>query len=124
MPKANINSIGFWYNNRNESRWIDQENGLLDYDAKNMMHTFRLLYSGLNIIKYGESLVRFSGCKLEELMLIRKGTFSYEQLIEKAQKLFSELDALGNKSKLPNFANKDKISQLLLDMTNMWEDNA
>ena len=100
---------------------MDQEKGLLDYDAKNMMHTFRLLYSGLNIMRNGEPLVRFSGEKLAELMAIRQGQFKYEELIEKSQMLFEELASLREKSVLPETADKDKIRDLLLEITDMWE---
>ena len=110
-----------WRQNRNEARWVDQEKGLLDYDAKNMMHTFRLLYSGLNIMRNGEPLVRFSGEKLAELMAIRQGKFKYEELIEKSQILFEELSSLREKSALPETADKDKIRDLLLEITDMWE---
>ena len=110
-----------WRQNRNESRWVDQEKGLLDYDAKNMMHTFRLLYSGLNIMRNGEPLVRFSGENLAELMAIRQGKFKYEELIEKSQILFEELSSLREKSALPETADKDKIRDLLLEITDMWE---
>lgn len=100
---------------------MDQEKGLLDYDAKNMMHTFRLLYSGLNIMRNGEPLVRFSGDKLTELMAIRQGQFKYEELMEKAQILFEELSSLRDSSTLPEFADREKISDLLLEITDMWE---
>jgi predicted nucleotidyltransferase len=110
-----------WRQNRNESRWVDQEKGLLDYDAKNMMHTFRLLYSGINIIRNGEPLVRFTGEKLTELMAIRQGKFPYDKLLEKSQILFEELASLRENSTLPETADKEKISNLLLEITNMWE---
>ena len=110
-----------WRQNRNEARWVDQEKGLLDYDAKNMMHTFRLLYSGLNIMRNGEPLVRFSGEKLAELMAIRQGQFKYEELMEKAQILFEELSSLRDSSTLPEFADRVKMGDLLLEITDMWE---
>ena len=110
-----------WWQNRNEARWVDQEKGLLDYDAKNMMHTFRLLYSGLNIMRNGKPLVRFSGEKLAELIAIRQGQFKYEELMEKAQMLFEELSSLRDSSTLPEFADREKISDLLLEITDMWE---
>ena len=110
-----------WRNERNESRWRDQEAGLLDYDAKNMMHTFRLLYSGLNIMRNGEPLVRFSGAKLKELIAIRQGKFRYEELIEKAQNLSNELDASRGHSMLPEVADRRIIGEFLLEITDMWE---
>ena len=110
-----------WRRERNEARWQTQERGSLDYDAKNLMHTFRLLYSGLNIMLSGEPLVRFSGARLEELMAIRRGEFSYEKLIEKAQKLAEELESLRTRSTLPETSDRLKIGNLLLEITDMWE---
>jgi len=110
-----------WYKERNPSRWQKQESGELDYDAKNLMHTFRLLYSGLNIMTCGVPLVRFEGEKLAELRAIRAGSFSYAELIEKAQSLSEKLEALRTSSTLPETADRKRINQLLLDITATWE---
>ena len=64
-----------WRANRNETRWQEQEEGSRDYDAKNMMHTFRLLLSGQNILEQGTPLVRFEDEKLEFLKKILNGFF-------------------------------------------------
>ena len=80
-----------WRRHRNDARWRSQESGEMDYDAKNLMHTFRLLYSGLNIMKFGEPLIRFSGEKLRELMAIRAGKFTYDELLAKVAVLSDEL---------------------------------
>ena len=110
-----------WYKERNASRWQQQESGELDYDAKNLMHTFRLLYSGLNIMTCGVPLVRFEGEKLAELHAIRAGNFSYAELIEKAQSLSEKLESLRTSSSLPETADRERISRLLLDITEKWE---
>ena len=110
-----------WRQNRNESRWRDQELGVLDYDAKNMMHTFRLLYSGLNIMRRGEPLVRFSGEKLDELLAIKQGKFSYTELMDRAQALADELAGLRERADLPETADRGQIGKLLLEITEMWE---
>ena len=72
-------------------------------------------------MRNGEPLVRFSGKKLAELMAIRQGKFKYEELIEKSQILFEELASLREKSALPGTADKEKIRDLLLEITDMWE---
>ena len=86
-----------------------------------MMHTFRLLYSGLNILRHGEPLVRFSGGTLAELLAIRQGKFSYADLIVKAQSLADELAAMRGHCALPESADRGKIGDLLLETTEMWE---
>jgi len=110
-----------WRNKRNESRWRNQESGESDYDAKNLMHTFRLLYSGLHIIRFGEPLVRFSGEILQELMNIRNGLCLYDELLNKVAMLTSELERLRLCSTLPECADHAAIDRLLLDITNQWE---
>ena len=119
--KAQHKQYWIWRQSRNESRWLDQERGMLDYDAKNMMHTFRLLYSGLNILRHGEPLVRFSGEMLEELKAIRQGRFRYAELIAKAQKLSDELASLREHCVLPETADNKKVGDLLAEITEMWE---
>ena len=110
-----------WRRTRNEARWHTQEAGLLDYDAKNLMHTFRLLYSALNIIESGEPIVRFSGGKLQELRDIRAGRFCYDELVSKAETLSERLASERNSSPLPETSDISIIDGLLLEITNKWE---
>lgn len=121
--KAEHRQYWEWRNNRNEARWRTQESGELDYDAKNLMHTFRLLYSGLHIMQFGEPLVRFSGDKLQQLMAIRNGLFTYDELVGKVSKLTEELESLRITSILPKTADFAEIDQLLLAITNQWEED-
>jgi predicted nucleotidyltransferase len=86
-----------WVNNRNEKRWQNQEKGLLDYDAKNMMHLFRLLYSGENILITGEPIIEFTGEKLELLVNILNGNYEYEELIALANKKLVKMENLYSK---------------------------
>jgi uncharacterized protein len=58
-----------WRKNRNDARREQQEAGQLDYDAKNMMHTVRLLMSGRSILERGEPIVRFEGRHLRSAEL-------------------------------------------------------
>ena len=90
-----------WVKNRNEDRWIDQENKKVDYDVKNMSHCFRLLYSGKNILEKGEPIVRFEGEKRQFLMDIRQNKFTYEYLMGLVEKEMKELEELKEKSTLP-----------------------
>ncbi len=110
-----------WYNNRNAARWQTQLSGEMDYDVKNLMHTFRLLYSGINVMKEGEPLVRFTGKKLDKLMAIRRGEFAYQQLLDEADAIRSELMSLHEKSSLPPTANLNKVNEVLFEITDLWE---
>ncbi|MFA7219491.1 MAG: nucleotidyltransferase domain-containing protein [Synergistaceae bacterium] len=101
-----------WVKNRNESRWIDQEKGLLTYDAKNMAHCMRLMMASENILTIGEPTVRFEGEKLEFLMKIRRGEFEYEELMEHVDLLDKKLEDLHKKSTLPERVDEVRMDKL------------
>jgi len=110
-----------WISNRNESRWIDQEKGILDYDQKNAMHCMRLLISAENILKNGEPLVRFTGCVREHLMDIRNGKFTYDEIIKEAEERKALLDGLLETSSLPDGVDKEKINNLYRECIEIGE---
>lgn len=119
--KSDHKNYWTWRNQRNESRWRDQEQGQVDYDAKNMMHTFRLLYSGIHLLETGAPLVRFTGEKLEYLQAIRRGEPDYDVLIDKVECLTANLQDLKVASKLPDSADLAAINDLLFTVTKAWE---
>jgi len=110
-----------WYEQRNAARWQTQETGAMDYDAKNLMHTFRLMYSGLNILTHGVPLVRFTGDKLQFLLDIKAGKFAYDELQQQAETLAGEFDEQRRKSTLPPAPDLVKINHLLREITEEWE---
>ncbi len=112
-----------WRKERNESRWLDQEQGAIDYDAKNMMHTFRLLISGRNLLQEGKPLVRFEGEQLQFLKQIRSGHWSYEDLIDRAEGEMSDLESLHEKSQLPESSDLELVDKLLFEITEAWEND-
>jgi hypothetical protein len=110
-----------WRRERNEARWLSQERGEVDYDAKNMMHTFRLLFSGKHIFREGAPLVRFEGELLDFLRRVRAGAFAYEDLIAHAEEEVEELAALRDESTLPEKPDTEAIADLLHAITEQWE---
>ncbi len=108
-----------WIENRNEDRWQTQESGDIDYDAKNMMHTFRLLLSGESILQNGYPIVRFAGEQLDFLMKIRAGQFSYDYLIDEAESKVQALKALHDNCSLPADSDKGKAEELLKEITEL-----
>lgn len=110
-----------WRRNRNDARWESQECGERDYDAKNMMHTFRLLLSGENILKHGVPIVRFEGERLRMLLDIREGKFTYDELLRMVEAKLEELNAEMQNSRLPETADAAAIDRLLAEMTEGWE---
>lgn len=110
-----------WRKNRNENRWTKKEKGYLDYDAKNIMHMFRLLLSGKNLLKHGSPIVKFHGVELELLKNILSGQYEYDELMNMAEKEMDELSVLKSRSSLPTNINESEINRLLRDVTYSWE---
>ena len=108
-----------WKRNRNESRWIQQERGELDFDAKNMMHLMRMLISGENIVQHGEPIVRFTGEKLEMLLAIRRGEWSFEKILECAERIKARIEA--GKNRLPKDVDEEKINELIAEAMKLTE---
>lgn len=110
-----------WRTQRNESRWEIQETGLIDYDAKNMMHTFRLLMSGESILENGYPIVRFEGEKLDFLKKVRAGEFDYDELIKMAEEETENLKSLHKRCNLPDEPDFEAAENLLKETTAIWE---
>jgi len=108
-----------WKNNRSESRWQDQENGLFQYDRKNASHCVRLIYSGKNILINNEPIVRFTGNDLQYLKDIREGKISYEILMESIELQMKNLEEAYNKSTLIWGVDIHKINILYQELLNM-----
>jgi len=106
-----------WMNNRNSSRWIDQEKGKLNYDQKNLMHCMRLLMSGESILKKGFPIVRFEGLEREYLMSIRNGELDYDDIMNEVDKRMSKLEDLYKTSdEIPHSVNVKKINELYMEL--------
>jgi uncharacterized protein len=110
-----------WRRNRNDARWQQQESGELDFDAKNMMHTVRLLLSGRSIMESGQPIVRFSGDQLSLLMSIREGKRSFDEIMAIAEGLLADCERLKAQSGLPEMCDPSRATALLHELTNSWE---
>lgn len=110
-----------WRRNRNEARWQQQESGELDFDAKNLMHTVRLLLSGRAILQQGAPRVRFEGGELALLRAIREGRHSFEEIMSLTQALMAECEQLKVTADLPEVCDAVQASALLQTLTAQWE---
>ena len=119
--KANHENYWQWRRMRNEARWTAQERGHLDYDAKNMMHTFRLLISAESILTRGEPLVRVGDADREFLTKIREGRFGYEDLVAQAEQRVHALTGSESAAALPGDPSPGFVDDLLRDVTTKWE---
>jgi hypothetical protein len=100
-----------WRRSRNDARWVQQERGELDYDAKNMMHLMRLLYSGENIVLNGEPIVRFGGEKLASLLSIRRGEWTFDAIMAHAEEIQARI--MNGKDRLPPECDLKKVNELI-----------
>jgi uncharacterized protein len=110
-----------WRRDRNEARWQQQERGELDFDAKNMMHTVRLLLSGRSIMECGRPIVRFSGEQLALLMSIREGRVPFVEIMQIAEDLLAQCEQLKTQASYPDVCDANRASELLRSLTNSWE---
>jgi predicted nucleotidyltransferase len=110
-----------WRRERNEARWQQQERGELDFDAKNMMHTVRLLLSGRSLMQVGQPIVRFEGEQLALLMSIREGKLSFEEIMSIAQEILADCERFKATADLPETCDLRLATELLQAVTHHWE---
>lgn len=123
--KAKLDHANYWQwrATRNDARWKTQEAGETDYDAKNMMHTFRLLLSAISIFATGAPRIRFEGPDREFLLQVRAGRFAYPELLQRAEAMVLELEAVKDRKPLPAAPDEAAIDQLLQQITADFEAN-
>lgn len=94
-----------WVQQRNEARYTSTQAHGQQYDAKNMMHTFRLLEMACDVARYGE--IRPRRPNREALLAIKQGQFTYDDLVARAEVLMGEVSQLFAASSLPEQVNRD-----------------
>ncbi|MEZ4851133.1 MAG: nucleotidyltransferase domain-containing protein [Bacteroidia bacterium] len=103
-----------WVKKRNDVRYQNTLEHGKNYDAKNMMHTFRLLDMAAEILEQRKVIVRRPN--REELLEIRSGKFSYEELIERAEEKLVRIEGLYEISELPEQPDMGQIEEVLVNM--------
>lgn len=101
-----------WVEERNQSRYESTLSHGKNYDAKNMMHTFRLLHMAEEIAREGKVIVRRPDRAF--LLKIREGHFEYEHLLEMAQEKTEQMEGLYATSDLPDEPDLRKGEELLV----------
>jgi hypothetical protein len=107
-----------WEQERNPARYqgtVAHGNG---YDAKNMMHTFRLLRMAQEIATSGQPLVRRPD--RAELLAIKSGQFDYDLLMAKAAAELAAIDASFATSTLPASPNSGQIEGWAVAIRKAW----
>ncbi|WP_276368677.1 nucleotidyltransferase domain-containing protein [Chryseolinea sp. H1M3-3] len=107
-----------WVEQRNEERYENTVSHGKNYDAKNMMHVFRLLNMAEEIASQKKVNVRRP--EREWLLHIRAGEFIYEDLLTKAEEKIQVLDELFQKSDLPETSDPILAESLLIEIRNKF----
>lgn len=100
-----------WKRERNETRAaLESEHG---YDCKHGMHIVRLLRMGAEVLETG--IVQVKRPDAEELLSIRNGAWSYEEMLEWATEADNKLDDLVKKSNLPDKPDYELAKKILIN---------
>lgn len=105
-----------WVKNRNEARYNSTKKHGKGYDAKNMMHTFRLLRCGIEIAKEGYFNVNRTNIDKSFLLGIREGKYEYDDLIKIANEEIQMMNGLYDNSFLPEKMNDNELNDFLIDL--------
>lgn len=103
-----------WIEKRNEVRYQNTVNHGRGYDSKNMMHTLRLLFTARTIFKH-HRLEVFTPYR-NELVKIKAGDYTYEELQSKVEKLHEEIDELYVNSTLPSRPDSQFAQKIVVEI--------
>ena len=117
-----------WLKNRNTDRYtetksIGQKDGVGSLiDSKNMMHCKRLIDMSMEIAQGKGVIVRRPDA--EDLLKIRRGEVSLEELLQESETKISQIDELFEKSNIPDNIEQDFVDDLLVTIRkNFYERN-
>ena len=101
-----------WEESRNQARYESTLAHGKSYDAKNMMHTFRLLNMAEEIARdKKENVYRHDR---DFLLEIRSGKFEFDVLMEKIEERMTDIKTLYEASDLPEHSDAEKAENILV----------
>lgn len=103
-----------WMELRNEERYRTNMQHGQHYDSKNMMHTIRLLQTTEQIFATGILNVRVEN--REELLSIKKGEWSYEAILVKAETLIQSIEQVFQHSTIQDLPDTKSAEHILITM--------
>lgn len=101
-----------WTEKRNAARYESTLSHGKNYDAKNMMHTFRLLDMAGEIARFGE--IRVHREDRDFYLGIRAGEYAYDDLIEMANDRLAKIETWYGESALPEVPDVAAIEAVLV----------
>ena len=84
------------------------------YDTKNAAHLIRLLRMGIEFLHDGEMRVDRGGLDATELLDIKHGTWTLEQVQAEAARLFARAEDAHDRSTLPLRPDRERVNELCL----------
>lgn len=103
-----------WKEKRNQQRYQSTLSHGKNYDAKNMMHTFRLLNMAEEIALYGQVIVKRND--RDFLLSIRNGKFEFDELMQMVDDKMEQIKAAYERSSLPERPDVWVAEKLLMRM--------
>jgi len=103
-----------WEERRNQVRYESTLSHGKSYDAKNMMHTFRLLNMAEEIALYKQVNVRRED--RDFLLEIRSGMYEFDTLMQMVEEKMEKIKALYEKSTLPEQPDFKKAENILIQI--------
>lgn len=103
-----------WVKKRNKERYESTVAHGKNYDAKNMMHVFRLLNMAEEIASEGIVCVRRP--ERDFLLRIRRGEFLYDDLVKEAEEKIEKVKELFDRSDLPEYPDKEKAEAVFVEI--------
>lgn len=103
-----------WVAERNPDRYESTAKHGKGYDAKNLMHTFRLLDTALDIAEQGKVIVKRPN--RDFLLAIKAGEFDYDELVKMAEAKRQQLTQAFAGSDLPDAPDMARVNQLLVTL--------
>jgi uncharacterized protein len=107
-----------WVAKRNDERFKTTMSHGKNYDSKNMMHVFRLLFMAKEIAIEGKINVLRNDRAF--LLAIKEGKFEYDDLVKQAEEIKEDLPMLYEKSVLMDEPDMEKVDELLIKMRNEY----
>ncbi|MFT4535637.1 MAG: hypothetical protein ACI9P5_003007 [Saprospiraceae bacterium] len=99
-----------WVENRNEDRYENTKSHGKNYDAKNMMHTFRLLEMAIEIAR--DNKINVHRKDRDFLLAVKRGEFTYDELLGMASEKQREMELAFKNCKLQEKPNEGLIKEL------------
>lgn len=104
-----------WQKNRNPARAEMEKK--VGYDCKFAMQAIRLLKTGIEILETQNLMVdRREAGDAEYLLSIKKGQYSYDEVMAMAKDLYEQLDQAEEKSTLPKQVDAEAVNQLCVEL--------